>query len=265
MRRAFVPVADSCSDKRPACRRLREIASETLAATLCEPVSLSGAFRNRNAFVFALAASVAIAAAARGGEARKAGRWEKAMEAFEERDAKNPPPKGEIVFIGSSSIVGWNLPKYFPGLKAVNRGFGGSQIADSVEHAERILLPLEPRIVVFYAGDNDIASGKPPERVLDDYKAFVKKIHDTLPETKIIFISIKPSIARWKLWDKMQAANKLIAEFIRTDKRLAYVDVGPSMLGEDGRPKAELFVKDGLHLSPEGYKLWTSLLLPHLK
>ncbi len=217
--------------------------------------------------VFGLVAILAMArGATRAEEApKKASPWEKAIQAFEARDQKTPPPKGAILFAGSSSIVGWNLPKYFPDLKAVNRGFGGSAIADSVEHADRILIPLEPRIVVFYAGDNDVASGKAPEKVCDDYKAFVKKVHDALPETKIIFITIKPSIARWKLWDKMQAANKLIAEFVKSDKRLGYVDVGPPMLGEDGKPKAELFVKDGLHLSAEGYKLWTSLVLPQLK
>lgn len=198
-------------------------------------------------------------------EAKTPGRWEKNMQAFEERDAKTPPPKGEVVFIGSSSIVGWNLPKYFPDLKAVNRGFGGSQIADSVQYADRILIPLEPRIVVFYAGDNDIASGKTPEAVLDDYKAFVAKVHAKLPQARIIYIAIKPSIRRWALWEKMQAANKLIAEHSKGDKRLAYLDIATPMLGPDGKPKPELFVKDGLHLSPEGYELWTGLLRPLLK
>jgi len=198
-------------------------------------------------------------------EPKKEGRWEKAMQAFEKRDAQNPPPKGEIVFIGSSSIVGWNLPKYFPGLKVVNRGFGGSAIADSVEHADRILIPLAPRIVVFYAGDNDIAGGKSPEQVLEDFKAFVKKVHDKLPKTRIIYIGIKPSIARWKLVEKMRKANQLIADYIKGDERLRFVDVDKPMIGEDGMPRKELFVKDGLHLSPAGYELWTSLVLPFLK
>lgn len=222
---------------------------------------------SRGMFVFGL---VALAAFARGRaraaeEPKKARRWEKAIQALEDRDKKTPPPKGAILFAGSSSIVGWKLNQYFPDLQTINRGFGGSRIPDSTEFADRIIIPCAPKIIVFYAGDNDIAGGAAPEKVAEDYKAFVKKIHDALPETKIIFISIKPSIARWKLWDKMQAANRLIAEFTLTDKRLAYVDVGPPMLGEDGKPKPELFVKDGLHLSPAGYELWTKLLLPHLR
>ncbi len=198
-------------------------------------------------------------------EPKKASPWEKAIQAFEARDQKTPPPKGAILFAGSSSIVGWKLAQYFPDLQTINRGFGGSRIPDSTEFADRIIIPCAPKIIVFYAGDNDVAGNKTAERVCDDYKAFVKKIHDALPEAKIIFITIKPSIARWKLWDKMQAANKLIAEFVKSDKRLGYVDVGPPMLGEDGKPKAELFVKDGLHLSADGYELWTKLVLPHLR
>jgi len=214
----------------------------------------------------ALAAAVAACCAvALGGQAAKPGRWERAMQAFERSDANNPPPKREIVFIGSSSIVHWNLPKYFPGLKATNRGFGGSVIADSVQYAHRILLPLEPRIVVLYAGDNDIARGMSPQQVFADFKAFVKKVHERLPATKIVFVCIKPSIARWKLWDKMRAANKLIEDYAKGHQRLVYLDIATPMLGDDGKPRPELLARDGLHLSPAGYELWSKLLAPHLK
>lgn len=198
-------------------------------------------------------------------EEKKPSRWEKAVQAFEQRDKTTPPPQNAILFAGSSSIVGWKLPQSFPDLQAINRGFGGSQIADSTEFAPRLILPCKPRIVVFYAGDNDIAGGKSPEQVLEDFKAFVKAIHEPLPKTKIIFIAIKPSIARWRLADKMRAANKLIEDYTKANDLLSYVDVDKPMIGEDGKPRPELFVKDGLHLSPDGYKLWTELLMPLLK
>ena len=209
-----------------------------------------------------VAASAAMAAA---GEEKKASPWEKEIAAMEEADAKTPPPTGEIVLAGSSSARGWDVKKCFPDLKVVNRGFGGSQIADSTQFAARILLPLKPRVILFYAGDNDVASGKAPERIFEDYKAFVKTVRDALPETKIVFICIKPSTLRWRLWEKMKAANALIEEFTKTGKLLAYVDVATPMLGDDGKPKPELLAKDGLHLSPAGYELWTKLVLPHLK
>lgn len=192
-------------------------------------------------------------------------RWEPSIKAFEQKDKKSPPPKNAILFAGSSSTRGWNLPKYFPDLKVINRGFGGSQIAESIHYADRIILPHEPRIVLLYAGDNDIAAGKPPETVCADFARFVQTVHARLPKTRIVFIAIKPSIARWKLVGKMRDANRRIAKLTKTNDLLDYADIDTPMIGDDGKPRAELFVKDGLHLSHKGYVLWTSVVQPFLE
>jgi lysophospholipase L1-like esterase len=191
-------------------------------------------------------------------------KWEPAIAVFEEQDAKSPPPKGGVVFVGSSSIRLWDLSKSFPKLDAVNRGFGGSEVADSVHFAQRLVLKHKPRQVVLYAGDNDIAHGKSAEQVAADFREFVQVILKELPETKITYVATKPSIARWKLADTIRQANSLIRQQVEQDESLSFVDVWPAMLGEDGRPRPELFVKDGLHLSAAGYELWTKLLQPHL-
>ena len=192
-------------------------------------------------------------------------RWEKAIQAFEQQDAENPPPKGEIVFIGSSSIRMWKTSEDFPEFTIINRGFGGSQTADSVEFAGRIAIPYAPRLVVLYAGDNDISSGKSPEQVLEDTKVFFDLVHDALPNTRIAYVSIKPSLSRWHLVEKMRAANALIRAHTETDPRLQFVDIDTPMIGGDGRPRKELFIQDGLHLSREGYDLWNSIIRPYLR
>lgn len=192
-------------------------------------------------------------------------RWEKNIAAFEEKDAKDPPPKNAILFVGSSSIVRWDLPKSFPELKAINRGFGGSQIADSVHFAPRLVLKHEPRTIVFYAGDNDLGAKKSPQQVFEDFQAFVKLVRAALPETKIIFVGIKPSPSRWKIVDQQREANGLIQQFCAKDQRLVFLDVFPAMLGEDGMPRAELYAKDNLHLSDKGYQVWNDLLRPLLR
>ncbi|MDZ7616517.1 MAG: SGNH/GDSL hydrolase family protein [Patescibacteria group bacterium] len=191
-------------------------------------------------------------------------RWEPRIRAFEALDAEKMPPEGGIVFIGSSSIVGWDVEQSFPDLPVVNRGFGGSQIADSVLFAPRILLPYKPKTVVFYAGDNDIAAGKTPERVLADFREFVGVVHSALPNTRIVFIAIKPCMKRWALVDEVRKANRLVREVVATDERLVFVDIDAPSLGEDGKPRRELFKADQLHLNAEGYRLWTSLVRPHL-
>lgn len=192
-------------------------------------------------------------------------RWEKSIAAFEKADAKSPPAKHGTLFVGSSSIRLWKVSKSFPNLKATNRGFGGSQIIDSVHFAEQLILKHEPSTVVLYAGDNDIAAGKSPETVAADFKNFVKTIHAKLPKTRILFIAIKPSLKRWKLADTMKKANALIAAQCEANDKLVYIDVFQPMLEKDGTPRKNLFRKDGLHLNAKGYAVWASVLKPHLK
>ena len=130
--------------------------------------------------------------------------------------------------------------------------------------AERIVIPYEPRVVVFFAGDNDLAGVKTSEQVVGDFQEFVKKIHGKLPEARLLFIAIKPSPSRWKIIEKQRAANELIRKFCEADKRLNFVDVVPKMLSEEGQPRAELFLKDQLHMNADGYRLGTELVKPHI-
>lgn len=194
----------------------------------------------------------------------QADKWATEMAAFEEQDRKDPAVGG-VVFVGSSSIRLWDLKKYFPGVSALNRGFGGSVIPDSTAHVNLLVIKHKPRTVIFYAGDNDIAAGRTPQQVFDDYKAFVQKVQAALPATRIAFIAIKPSIQRWALIDNIRAANALVLEFARSDERLGFVDVDGPMLGWDEKPRKDLFVADGLHMTAKGYELWTSLVRPFLE
>ncbi|HZU39230.1 MAG TPA: SGNH/GDSL hydrolase family protein [Gemmataceae bacterium] len=192
-------------------------------------------------------------------------RWEKAIARFEQQDLKSPPPRNAVLFVGSSSIVFWDLPKYFPGEKAINRGFGGSEIIDSVHFAPRIVLKYQPRLIVFYAGDNDIAAGTTPEQVLADFKTFVTVVHKDLPRTRILYLSIKLSPLRWSLADKMRRANRLIEGYCKQEPLLTYLDVASPLLDDKGKPQRRYFRRDGLHLSAQGYDVWTSLVRPYLK
>lgn len=192
-------------------------------------------------------------------------RWEPAIQKFEAEDKANPPAKGGIVFIGASSIVRWNLSESFPDLKAVNRGFGGSEMADSARYASRVVLPHAPRVVVLYPGENDLSRGSTPATIGAGFRTFYDVIRTALPKTRIVAIGLKPTPARWHLTEQMHEANKLIRSYCESNSACVYVDVWPAMLGPDAKPKPEHFVADGQHMTPEGYKVWTELVRPLLK
>jgi len=190
--------------------------------------------------------------------------WESQIREFEARDKAQPPPKGAVLFVGSSSIRLWDVEKSFPNVNVIRRGFGGSAVRDSTYYADRIVIPYKPKTIVMYAGDNDIATGTTAEQVCEDFKAFCEKVHAALPKTDIIFLSIKPSIKRWGFYEEMKKANGMIADYAKSHERVEFIDVGTPMLDVEGKPRADLLLEDGLHLNEEGYRIWTSILTPRL-
>jgi lysophospholipase L1-like esterase len=147
----------------------------------------------------------------------------------------------------------------------INRGFGGSELHDVAHFANRIVLPYKPRVIVVYAGDNDLANGRTPQQVLNDFRRLVRTVHRALPRTRIVFVAVKPSIARWNIIGRIREANTIVRRYTRTDTRVDFADVFTPMLGADGQPRKELFGEDGLHMTREGYELWTRVVRPYLR
>lgn len=192
-------------------------------------------------------------------------RWEKEIAAFEQMDRTNPPPKGAVLFIGSSTIRLWKtLAGDFPNHQVINRGFGGSQIVDATHFAERIIFPYEPKVIFLRAGGNDLWAGKSPEQVFAEFKAFVTKVHAKLPETEIVFIALCPSVARWARAEQEKTLNTLVREFARRTPRVSCTEGDAMSLGADGKPRPELFVSDMLHFNAAGYKLLAEVVRPYL-
>jgi lysophospholipase L1-like esterase len=211
---------------------------------------------------FLLLAFLAAGAAAGAAPAK----WAASIDAFTRADAANPPPRDAVLFVGSSSIVRWkSLARDFPEVRVVNRGFGGSELADSVHYLDRLVVPHQPRVVVLYAGENDLQAGATAEEVHARFLAFRQGLHAALPQTRLVFIAIKPSPSRAKIRERIDRANTLIAATCREDPRLAFADVVPPMLDAAGQPRAELFVADRLHLSEAGYAVWRPIVAPLLR
>jgi len=191
--------------------------------------------------------------------------WEPEIRAFESADRTNPPPRNAVLFIGSSTIRLWStLARDFPNHAVINRGFGGSQIADSTHFADRIIFPYRPRAVFLRAGGNDLWAGKPPDVVFRDFKDFVQTVHQRLPETEIAFIALCPSPARASRAPHEKQLNAQVRQFAQHPPKVRYVDAESLSVGPDGQPRPELFGNDRLHLNAEGYRLLAERVRPHL-
>ncbi|MEI7035192.1 GDSL-type esterase/lipase family protein [Fulvimonas yonginensis] len=195
-----------------------------------------------------------------GGEAGDFIEWQSEVAAFGVIDRLEPPPRGAVLFVGSSSIRLWHtLAADFAQRPTLNRGFGGSQIADSIYFAEQLVAPYDPAAIVLYAGGNDLAAGKPPAQVRDDFAAFVHCARRWAPQAPLAYLSIKPNLARRAQLPQIREANALIRACAAA-RQVDFLDVHTPMLGADGEPDPRWFDADGLHLNAQGYALWTGIV-----
>jgi len=149
-------------------------------------------------------------------------------------------------------------------LTVIPRGFGGSNMNDALNFADRIVIAYQPRAIVLYEGDNDVAQKIAPAKIAETFDKFIAKVHGQFPECRIYVLAIKPSLRRWSMWPDMQKANALIAGRCADDERLTWVDIATPMLNNEGYPRQELFVEDNLHMTREGYIIWRDTLRPIL-
>lgn len=192
--------------------------------------------------------------------------FENEIRAFEKADSVSPPPAHPIVFTGSSSIRMWNdLETYFPGKTMLNRGFGGSQLSDVIRYADRIIIPYQPRQIVLYAGENDVAAGVSGRETYNRFVTLFEHVRQKLPDVPFTFIAIKPSPSRRKFFSENDVANQLIKAYLAKQSNTDFVDIRPVMLQPNGQPVPELFRQDSLHMLPAGYQRWAKVLGPYLK
>ena len=196
-------------------------------------------------------------------EQKKAPRFADAIEAFLKEDQTNPPPKQAILFIGSSIFRQWkNLKEQMAPLPIFNRAFGGSRSAEILYYMDKIVLPYQPKIIVYYCGSNDINANINPEEIAGNFKQFVERVHARLPKTQIFYTSINRAPEKMNRWAEVDAANTLVKEFCAKNKLLGYIDVNPALFDKEGKPRMELYLPDKLHFLEPAYAEFTTIIKP---
>lgn len=189
------------------------------------------------------------------------------IQTFKKQDSNSFPSKNAILFVGSSSFTNWtDVQSYFPKHTIINRGFGGSALTDVIRYANDVIIPYQPKQIVIYCGENDLASSDTvtAQMVSARFKnlfTLIRKNNSTVP---VAFISLKPSLSRKHLWPKMVQANQLIKNYLSTKKRTAFIDVYNKMFNKDGTIMQDIFIEDDLHMNAKGYAIWQKAIEPYL-
>ena len=198
-----------------------------------------------------------------GSQTKHLDRFESEIQAFEKADVEAMPDVGNILFTGSSSIRMWSsLKEDFAPMPVINRGFGGSTIAEVNYYADRLVHKYKPGMIVFYCGENDLTEGRPPALVFQDFKKFIGETEKNSAGVPVIYISAKPSPARWDYWRKYETLNRMVEQFTKSRSNLHFINISETLLGENGEPDSTLFIEDQLHMNSSGYANWTEVLQP---
>jgi lysophospholipase L1-like esterase len=185
--------------------------------------------------------------------------FRKEIDAFKKKDSVQMPAPNSILFVGSSSFTKWtDVQDYFPGYPILNRGFGGSSLPDLIRYADEVIYPYQPKQIVIYCGENDIAASDTitAQLVLQRFQLLFGMIRANLGKVPVAFISIKPSPSRWKFEPVIVEANKLIKAFLAKQPKTKFINVHNAMLQKDGSVMEDIFIADKLHMNAEGYKIW---------
>jgi len=177
------------------------------------------------------------------------------------------PAPHSILFVGSSSFTKWtDVQDYFPGYPILNRGFGGSSLPDVIRYADEIIIPYDPKQIVIYCGENDIAASDTvsAQTVLQRFQQLFFMIRNKLPKVPIAFVSLKPSVSRWKMEAKFVKTNQLIKDFLSKQSRTRFINVHDAMLNADGFVMTDIFLPDNLHMTAKGYKIWQPIIAKQL-
>lgn len=192
--------------------------------------------------------------------------YEPEIRAFEQADREHPPAAGQVLFVGSSTIRMWDGLEADLGQPVLKRGFGGSKTREVLAVAERIVFPCRPATIVYYCGDNDLGTdNRDAAGTAQGFIEFAELARRRLPGVRILYLSIKPSIARWSNWPAMAEANALVQRYAEATEGVEFVDLAPTLLGPDGRPDPTLFLADGLHLDRAGYARWAEVVRARLQ
>lgn len=213
-------------------------------------------------------ALLALAVSVRGADeaAKRWTQYEPSFKAFAEADAKTPPPRGGILFVGSSIFRQWtNVAEQMAPLPVLNRAFGGSRTGDQLARFAQVVPPYAPKVIVYYCGSNDLKAGAEPEdpaAIFARFREFSERVRAAYPDTRLIFASATRSPDRVNRWEQVDHYNALARAYCAAVPHRFFFDLNPLLVDAAGRPRLELYKDDKLHFHPPAYDLFAAALKP---
>lgn len=186
---------------------------------------------------------------------------------FELMDREFVPKKGGIVFAGTTAIRSCvNIADRLIDYPIVQRGLTESETSHLIYFADKIIIPYRPSILFIYEGEDDMVNGKTPDAAFADFLKLSKLLTERLPETRVIYMSVKPSPGRAAFQKKFEAYNSKVRLYIAQQNcNWDYMDLYTPLINSSGSAKEDLFEADRVTLNSKGYDVWEQQIKNYLK
>ncbi len=198
--------------------------------------------------------------------------WEKFQSEYQNKNLEKK--KAEIVIIGNSLIHLFTdeaIKREFPNKDIVGRGIFGDTTELLYERLDSNVFNLKPKTIILEIGGNDLINGKCLSIIKNNTSKIIDKIYSYNKNTKIIFLSVPPTLAT-ELNSIVPLHNQSLMNLSK-EKKFIYIDLWDEMLNLDKTQIKDEYVlidkktlkKDSIHFNEEGYKLIGKLVRPYLK
>lgn len=175
--------------------------------------------------------------------------------------------QGAVVFAGDSLTAGWKIDKMkqaFPDMKIANRGIGGDTSRGLLFRFKEDVLDLNPKAIVILIGANDLSAHANPKDIESNIAAMIEMARKQNPAVPIVLCQTTPR-HNPKAPTKpgaQQDTNDRIAKLGEGKEHLVVLDLFTALADADGKPVAENFAADKLHLAAPGYAKWAETIKP---
>lgn len=152
---------------------------------------------------------------------------------------------------------------FYKGRNAVNMGFSGDRTQHVLWRLENGEVDrIDPKVAVVMIGTNNMGSNT-PEQTADGVEAVCTKIHEKLPDTKILLLAIFPrDKGASQLRGKVDATNALLKPWAKRHD-VTWLDIRGAFI-DSNQDIPTTIMPDGLHPNEDGYARWAKAMEPTL-
>lgn len=189
---------------------------------------------------------------------------------FLQFETETPISPKDIVMVGNSLTEnGGNWSKRLNKKNIRNRGIIGDEALGICQRLFQIL-PGTPQKLFLMAGINDVSHDLSTDSVVTLITKVIEKIQTESPRTKLYIQSLLPINESFGRYKTMIGKTDLIPEINRKlealakEKKIPFIHLFPLFTEKNSNVMRKELTTDGLHLTEEGYRIWSKALKRYL-